>query len=167
RNMYEQGMIALTMQRFGKSDITGQIERSLLETAQQSDELGMYWSKNQLGYYWYQSPIETQSLLIELFTEAGDNAKAIDEMKIWLLRNKQTNDWKTTKATAAACYALLLHGSDGLLTTANTAISIGGKPLEELKPDLNADAGTGYIKATWTDHQIKPSLGKVTLKNNG
>src|SRR5471030_1748599 len=154
-------MIALTMQRFKKPDITAQIERSILETAQQSDDLGMYWAANRQGYFWYDSPIETQSLLIELFTEAGDNAKAVDEMKIWLLRNKQTNDWKTTKATAAACYALLLKGSNLLADTGRSVIKLDGKPLEQLKPDVKADAGTGYIKTAWADEQVKPALGKV------
>jgi uncharacterized protein YfaS (alpha-2-macroglobulin family) len=167
RNAYEEGMIALTMQRFNKSEVTGKIERSLLETAQQSDELGMYWAKNQLGYYWYESPIETQSLLIDLFTEAGDDAKAVDEMKIWLLRNKQTNNWQTTKATAAACYALLLKGSNLLADTGATSIKLNGKTLAELKPDVKTDAGTGYLKTTWVDEQIKPALGNVEIKNNG
>ena len=83
-------MIALTMQRYKKPVVCTQIERALLETAQQSDELGMYWAKNRQGYFWYESPVETQSLLIELFTEAGDNSKAVDEMKIWL-STQQTN----------------------------------------------------------------------------
>jgi len=101
-----------------------------------------------------------------LFTEAGDNTKAVDEMKIWLLRNKQTNDWKTTKATAAACYALLLKGSNILADTGKSVIKLGGKALDELKPDVKADAGTGYIKTSWVDEQIKPALGKVEIKNN-
>jgi hypothetical protein len=167
RNVYEQGVIALTMQRYNKPKVCAQIERSLLETAQQSDDLGMYWAKNQQGYFWYESPIETQSLLIELFTEAGGNTKAVDEMKIWLLRNKQTSDWKTTKATAAACYALLLKGNDLLADTGKSIIKLDDKPLEELKSDVKADAGTGYIKTSWADEQIKPGLGKVEIKNNG
>lgn len=166
RNVYEQGMIALTMQRYNKPAVTLQIERSLLETAQQSDDMGMYWAANHRGYFWYESPVETQSLLIELFTEAGDNTKAVDEMKIWLLRNKQTNNWKTTKATAAACYALLLKGSNLLADTGRSVISLGGQPLELLKPDVKTDAGTGYIKTSWADEQIKPNLGKVEIKNN-
>jgi len=167
RNVYEQGMIALTMQRYNKADVTAQIERSLLETAQQSDDMGMYWAKNRQGYFWYESPVETQSLLIELFTEAGGNTKAVDEMKIWLLRNKQTNDWRTTKATAAACYALLLKGNDVLADNGKSVIKLDGKSLEELKPEVKADAGTGYIKTSWVDEQIKPALGKVEIKNNG
>jgi len=163
RNVYEQAMIALTMLRNNRPLNAAAIIKSLKETAQHSDELGMYWPKNTTGYYWYQSPVEVQSLLIELFTEAGGNVRDIEEMKIWLLRNKQTNDWKTTKATAAACYALLMRGNNDLLTASNTVIKIGGQPLEVAQ----ADAGTGYSKTIWTDNQIKPSLGKVELKNNG
>jgi uncharacterized protein YfaS (alpha-2-macroglobulin family) len=165
QNVYEQGMIALTMLRNHKPDVAAAIIKSLLETAQRSDELGMYWAKNRSGYYWYQSPIETQSLLIELFTEAGNHDKDINNMKIWLLHNKQTNNWATTKATAAACYSLLLKGSDLLSENANTKIKLDGKPLDDLKPDIKSQAGTGYIKTTWTEEQIKQGLGKVELTN--
>jgi uncharacterized protein YfaS (alpha-2-macroglobulin family) len=167
QNTYEQGLIALTMLRNGKPLVSGAIIKSLKETAQQSTDMGMYWAKNTYGYFWYQSPIETQSLMIELFTEAGNNQKAVEEMKIWLLRSKQTSDWKTTKATAAACYALLLKQDDWLATGLTSQITLGGKPLEELKPDIKADAGTGYIKTSWADEQIKSDLGKVQIKNNG
>jgi uncharacterized protein YfaS (alpha-2-macroglobulin family) len=147
--------------------IANAIIKSLKETAQQSDNLGMYWGKNLQGYFWYQSPIETQCLLIELFTEAGGNEKAVEEMKIWLLRNKQTSDWQTTKATAAACYALLMKQDNWLSPDATSDIKLGGQALEELKPGIKADAGTGYIKTTWADEQIKPALGKLEIKNNG
>jgi uncharacterized protein YfaS (alpha-2-macroglobulin family) len=166
QGIYEQGMIALTLLRNKKADVAQMIIRSLLETAQQSDDMGMYWAKNQLGYYWYQSPVETQSLMIELFTEAGNQLKAIEEMKIWLLRNKQTGNWKTTKATAQACYALLMKG-DSLLTSTNAStIKLDGKMLTELKPDIKADKGTGYFKTGWVEEQIKPTLGKVEITNN-
>ena len=167
KGVYEQAMIALTMLRNKKADVAQNIIRSLNETAQHTDEMGMYWGKNQLGYYWYQSPIETQSLLIELFIEAGNNDKAVDEMRIWLLRNKQTNNWKTTKATAAACYALLLKGNDWLADSSAIEIKLNDRDLTTLKLDIKADAGTGYIKTTWVDEQVKPELGKVSIKNNG
>ncbi|WP_183577880.1 alpha-2-macroglobulin family protein [Mucilaginibacter sp. X5P1] len=167
QSIYEQGLIALTMQRNGKPLVAQAIIKSLKETAQQSDDLGMYWARNTYGYFWYQSPIETQSLMIELFTEAGNNQKSVEEMKIWLLRSKQTSDWKTTKATAAACYALLMKQEDWLSPNSTSTITLGDKPLEELKPDVKADAGTGYIKTSWADEQIKAAYGKVQIKNNG
>ncbi|QEC80228.1 alpha-2-macroglobulin family protein [Mucilaginibacter ginsenosidivorax] len=163
---FEKAMIALTLYRFDKKETAAEIMKSLLETAQQSDELGMYWAANKPGYYWYQSPVETQSLMIELFTEAGNNTKAVEEMKIWLLRNKQTNNWRTTKATAAACYALLIRGDNILTDTTSINISLNNKPLASLKPGIKAEAGTGYLKTTWVDEQVKPALGHVQVSNS-
>ena len=45
------------------------------------------------------------------------DAEAVEDCKVWLLKQKQTQDWKTTKATADAVYALLLRG-DNLLASA-------------------------------------------------
>ena len=98
--------------------IAEKILASLQENAITSEELGMYWKENTASWYWYQAPIETQALLIEAFSEiSGDIAKIVDELKVWLLKNKQTNRWKTTKATTEAVYALLLQGSDWLEVT--------------------------------------------------
>ncbi|HEX8377369.1 MAG TPA: alpha-2-macroglobulin family protein, partial [Pedobacter sp.] len=167
RSVYEQGLMAFVLKRNNQPETAKAIIRSLKETAQQSEELGMYWAKNQLGYYWYQSPIETQALMIELFSEVGNEQVSVEEMKIWLLRNKQTNNWRTTKATALACHALLLRGSNTLEASAETEISLGGQALAVLKPDIKSDAGTGYIKTTWSNEQIKPELANVRVQNTG
>jgi hypothetical protein len=73
----------------------------------------MYWIANKAGW-WYQAPIETQALLIEAFTEVSNNHKSVDDMKVWLLKNKQTKNWPTTKSTTEAVYALLMQGTDWL-----------------------------------------------------
>lgn len=164
--VYEQGMIALTLFRYHIKETTAAIVKSLLERARQSDELGMYWAENRAGYYWNQSPVEMQALMIELFTETASNPKAVEEMKIWLLRNKQTNNWGTTKATTAACYALLSKTEVLPVSTPAATITIDGRPLSLLKPDITEQAGSGYIKTSWVDGQIKPSLGKITIANH-
>ena len=167
QSIYEQGMIALTMLRSGNQQLAHNIIKSIKETAQRSEDMGMYWGKNVQGYFWYEAPIETQCQMIELFTEAGGNEKDVEEMKIWLLRSKQTSDWGTTKATAAACYALLMKQDDWLSPDNTSETKLGGKALTELKPDIKADAGTGYIKTSWTDEQVKQEMGKVEINNNG
>ncbi|WP_256010443.1 alpha-2-macroglobulin family protein [Desertivirga xinjiangensis] len=166
KSVYEQGLMAVVMHRNKDIENAKAVIRSLIERARQSDELGMYWPENKLGYYWYQSPIETQALLIEFFTETGASPKHIDEMKIWLLRNKQTTNWKTTKATALACYALLMRGDNWLASQSLPGISLGSKTLTDLKPGLKAEAGSGYIKTSWKERAIKTELGKVSLKND-
>ena len=41
-----------------------------------NEEMGMYWKEMTGGYYWYQAPIETQSLLIETFTEVTNDLQS-------------------------------------------------------------------------------------------
>ncbi|MDR3286399.1 MAG: hypothetical protein LBT27_03035, partial [Prevotellaceae bacterium] len=167
QGIYQQALIAIITHRFGKINIAQKIINSLKERAQTSEEMGMYWAENRCGYYWYQSPIETQSLLIEAFSEIGNNKNEVEEMKIWLLRNKQTNNWETTKATAEACYALLSQGENNLSDNALLQIKINEKPLEELKnEDLqNAETGTGYVKTTWHGDEIQNNFGKINVTN--
>ena len=104
-------MIALEAHRFGVEKLPQQILASIKERSILHEEFGMYWKDNIGGYYWYQAPIETQALLIEAFDEVNKDETAVEDMKVWLLKQKQTTDWKTTKATAEACYALLLKGN--------------------------------------------------------
>ncbi|RBQ02761.1 alpha-2-macroglobulin family protein [Pedobacter miscanthi] len=164
---YQLAQTALVLNRNGNSEEAKKIITLLNQTAQQNDELGMYWATNKAGWWWYQSPVETQSLLIEAYDEVAKDNKAVEEMKIWLLKNKQTNDWKTTKATTAACYALLMRGTDLLSESKAPEITIGGQKLEDLQqPDATKEAGTGYQKTTIPGTAVKPEMGKVVVKNN-
>ncbi|MDR1170954.1 MAG: hypothetical protein LBL24_00710 [Bacteroidales bacterium] len=165
-NVYEQAMIALIMYRFGKPDVAQSILRSLKERAQTGNDLGMYWADH-AGYFWNESPVETQAMLIEAFNEAGSDTRAVNEMKIWLLRNKQTTDWKTTKATSEAIYALLSTG-DELLGDKNEPldIRIGGKPLKKaVKEPLRPEAGTGYVNTSWTGNDVHKGLANLRITN--
>lgn len=162
---YAQGMIALALYRTGDKTIPNNIVKSLKENALFHDELGMYWKENIPGYYWYQAPIETHSLLLEVFNEIAKDKKLVDELRIWLLKQKQVQDWKTSKATAEACYALLLSGSDWTQTTAdNIEIKLGDIQFNPSKvPGLKVEAGTGYFKTSWKDKNVKPQMGNITV----
>ncbi|MDQ3047962.1 MAG: MG2 domain-containing protein [Bacteroidota bacterium] len=161
---YMQGMIALSLHRNEDKTTPKDIMKSLKENSLSSDEMGMYWKDNYAGYYWYQAPIEAQALLIEAFDEVTNDKKAVDDMKVWLLKSKQTQDWKTTKATTEAVYALLLRGTDWLSTESNVEISLGDMKIDPKKmPDLKVEAGTGYFKTSWSGSDIKPKMGEVTV----
>ncbi|MCE1165848.1 MAG: MG2 domain-containing protein [Bacteroidetes bacterium] len=161
---YSKGMIALALNRFGNKDVPMGIVKSLKENALYSEELGMYWKENVWGYYWYEAPIETQSLLIEVFDEVANDAKSVDDMKVWLLKQKQTQDWKTTKATVEAVYALILKGNDWLATDMLVDISLGSQKIDLSKEsDIKTQAGTGYFKTSWSWGDVKPEMGNVSV----
>lgn len=165
-SIYGQALAALVMERYGDKDVSAKIIAKLRSEAQRSDEMGMYWRDNRYGYFWYEAPVETQALLIEAFHEIADDTLSIEEMKVWLLRNKQTNDWKTTKATAEACYALLMTGGNLLEEDALLEVTIGGKPLAQAAVEpIKAEEGTGYVKTSWDETTVSSSLADVRVTN--
>ncbi len=165
-NKYMQGMIALALYRLYDAKTAKDIVKSIIENAVFNDEMGMYF-KEEWGWYWYQVPIETQALLIEAIDEITKDQDAVDLMKIWLLKQKQVQDWKTTKATAEACYALLLRGTNWLAETKMPEIKIGSEILNLVdNPEIHIESGTGYFKTSWKGDDIKPAMGSVTVTNN-
>ncbi len=166
-NEYMQSMISLTLSKNNEKSVAMDIIRSLKENSQYSEELGRYWKNNAGGYYWGLASIETQSILIEAFHDVAGDKQTVDEMQRWLLKNKQTNDWKTTKATAEACYALLLQGTDFLSQSAAADITLGNEKISPSSyPEIKAEAGTGYYKIAWSSNDIRKDMGDVKVVNN-
>jgi len=161
QNKYMQGMIALSLNRTGDVQTAKNIIASLKQNALISEEMGMYWKEVTGGYYWHQAPVETQSLLIESFMEVSNDKKAVEDMKTWLLKQKQTQNWRTTKATADACYALLLQGTDWLSNTPEVRIVLGDQTVKSA--DQPTESGTGYFKKRIEGKLVKPVMGDIQI----
>ena len=143
--------------------VAREILKSLKENAMKTDELGMYWAKNTAGWWWYERPIAVQTAMIEAFSEISNNKADADELKIWLLKNKQTQRWDTPISTVDAIYALLNYGSDWLISEGSTTVMLGNTIL---KPETT-EAGTGYFKEEIPVATLKPEMGKITVENKG
>jgi hypothetical protein len=165
QNKFMQGMIALSLFRTGDVQKAKDILASLKQNAIINEEQGMYWKDINAGYYWQQAPVETQSLLIEAFSEINKDTKTVNDLKTWLLKQKQTQNWKTTKATADACYALLLQGTDWLENTPSVKIIAGDKIIINSN-DANAEAGTGYLKKTIDGPFVNTTMGNISVSVN-
>jgi len=166
-NRYGQGMLALGLNRLKDKDTPAKVIKSLKEKALTSEEMGMWW-KDSYGYYWHEASTETHALMIELFDEVADDQKIVDDLKTWLLKQKQTQDWKTTKATAEACYALLLRGQNWLENEKLVEVTVGGELVNPFS-EANAgtvEAGTGYFKTSWKAKDVKPEMGNITVKKS-
>lgn len=168
RDLYSKGMIALVLQRNGKAVTATKVTKALKENSITSEELGMYWKSNTPSWYWYQAPVETQALMIEVFSEIEDDQETIDNLKVWLLKNKQTNQWPTTKATTEAVYALLLKGTDWLSVTEAVQVTVGNNVIDpSTMDDVKVEAGTGYFKTSWNTSEISESQATVTMQKKG
>ena len=162
QSKYMQGMTALALFRTNDLKTPAAILKSLKETGINNEELGMYWKEQSTGgWFWYQAPIETQALLIEVFQEAGKDQSTVDDLRTWLLKNKQTNNWKTTKATAEACYALLLQGSNWLTNEPLVKVKLGNLTVQST--DNKQEAGTGYFKKVVEGKNVTPQMGTIAV----
>jgi len=155
-----QGHLAIALKRFGDTDTPVAIMKSIKEYSVSSEELGMFWRDTELSWWWFRAPIETQALMIEAFDEVMGDAAAVEDCKVWLLKQKQTQDWKTTKATADAVYGLMLRGRNLLSSDALVEVSLGR---EAIKPE-KVEAGTGFYEKKFIRSEIKPSMGAITVK---
>ncbi|MEO6036556.1 MAG: alpha-2-macroglobulin family protein, partial [Verrucomicrobiota bacterium] len=159
-NRQSQGHLAIALNRFDDQKTARAIMASIKERSVNEEEMGMFWRDLEFSWWWFRAPIETQALMIEAFDEVMNDATAVEDAKVWLLKQKQTQDWKTTKATADAVYALLLRGGKNLASDALVEVSLAGQKIQPEK----VEAGTGFYEKRFTAGEIKPALGEITVK---
>jgi len=159
--LYEQALIGLAAHRDGTKDLPLLLTQSFKERTIVSEEKGMYWKSGE-SYYWYQAPIERQAMLIEYFEEVAKDRASVDKMRFWLLTQKQTTNWKTTKATTEACYALLLNGTSWLSSDPTLSVSVGNQKVDFPKSDINPT-----LTKVWNGTEVKAEQSKVTLSKQG
>jgi len=155
-----QAHLAIALKRFGDAETPAAIMKSIKEFSVTSEEMGMYWRDTERSWWWHRAPIETQAMMIEAFDEVMGDAQAVEDCRVWLLKQKQTQDWKTTKATADAVYGLLLRGTDMLSSNALVQVALGGQWIEP----QNVEAGTGFYEERFVRNEIEPAMGQITVK---
>lgn len=160
--LYGKAMTALVAFRNGKIKISNMILKSLRENALTSEESGMYWARNTADYFWNERPIAIQSAIIEAFSEISHDQKETDEMKIWLLKQKQSQRWDSPISTVEAVYALLHQGTDWLSNDKTVSVKIGNINIEPSQ----VEAGTGYFKVTIPKAELNSETGKVTVSKH-
>ncbi len=159
-NRQSQAHLALALKRFGDKETPGGIMASIKERSVSTEEMGMFWRDLELQQWWFHAPIETQAMMVEAFDEVANDPKAVEDCKVWLLKQKQTQDWKTTKATADAVYALMLRGDGLLKSDALVEMTVGNHLIVPEK----VEAGTGFYEQKFLRGEINPSLSAITLK---
>jgi hypothetical protein len=161
QSLYMQAMLALTLHRNNETATANAIVKSLKEKSLMSEEMGMYWKQFNNGYYWFEAPVEAQALMIEVFHEVAKDSKAVSDLQTWLLKQKQVQNWKTTIATAEACYALLLQGTSVLEQEMFVEIKAGNQTFSSATE--KTEAGSGYFKRSVGGSLVTNDMGKIQV----
>ena len=140
--IYGKALGAIILQQAGKVAEAKLFMQSLMEYSVVTDEMGRYFDTPKARYSWFSYKIPTEVAAMEAIQRITKDTKAIDEMKRWLLKQKQTQTWETPIATADAVYVLMATGtSDLLANTGGVEITLGKEVIR-----TPADDAIGYIK---------------------
>ena len=150
-----RAMLALTLQRRGKTADAQTIAKSLDNYSIGNASTGKYWRTQQGGGN--ASDIALSALMVEVYNEILNDKTASNDVLTWLLRNKRTNDWQTPVATADAVYALV-SASPTSLEPAQVTLKVGA---ETITPETQ-EAGTGYFQVVYNKNDIKPEMKTIT-----
>ncbi|WP_313100186.1 alpha-2-macroglobulin family protein [Epilithonimonas sp.] len=163
---------ALLFNNYGLKDISKKLMTYLKETSTQSETQGVYWKQNLNDWGWYSSKTVNHAGALEAFQKlTPQDENFIEEMKIWLITQKEVNSWGNSRGTAEVIFTILNSGKSWTSPeTKGSAIEMsqsdkaditwGGK---QLNPQTQA---TGYVKQTVTSDKLDKDLGTVVIKKD-
>ncbi len=166
--LYGQALAGIYFKYEGMDKEAELVYASFLDRAKKTTNLGTYWVENS-GYYWHQNKIGVQAMAISLFNNMDAPKSIMDELRLWLILNKETHAWETGVNTADAVYAILMSGADYLNNSEKPEIKVGNYQLveheTERKNEVQVDwiPGLGQINQKWIANEITPELGTVSI----
>ena len=162
--MSSKAQSAIILKAAGRITEANEFIASLKEHLVQTDEMGAYFAFHANPYSWGMLPVPAHVEVMEALRMAGGNDALVEEMKLWLLKQKQTTSWNSPVATADAVYALLCQGTNLLESRGDVRITLGGEILETVSPAKTTVPGLGYIKETFTKGSPELKAKSVTVE---
>ena len=157
-NFNQRSKGALVLYRTGNEKTAKLMIQSFKECAQKNEQIGMYWPKK---YFSFESHIATHANIMAAFAEIDQNQEMIDQLRVWLLTQKQTTMWENSASTADAIYALLMRGSDWFAEGKEVTLRFGNTPIST----EGGVAGTGFIQRRWNANEVTTDMRQLTVNN--
>lgn len=153
-----QSMMATLLWRNGRTSEAASIIATLEELLI-SEEGDVRRFRLPHGPYWHQAPVESHVAALEAFREVSPQNSAITGLENWLIQQKRTQSWVTTRATVSAVYALASSSRDLFRVEKSDAIRVLGQRLRDDK----RISGTGFISQTWRGNELPSRTSDVII----
>lgn len=153
-SMDTKAIAAIVLDKAGHKKEAQEFVASLKEHLTKTDEQGMFFAFNANPYAWGGMQMQAHVDVMEALELIGGNNDTVEEMKLWLLKQKQTQQWDSPVATADAVYALLMKGTNLLDNQGDVRIVIANEVLETVTPSKTTVPGLGYIKRSFTQKDV-------------
>lgn len=164
QTIYGKAISAIILNKAGKVAAAKEFMASLKEYAVETKDMGMYYDTKDAYYSWFNYKIPTQVAVIEAMEQVDKDMAAVEQLKLWLLKQKQTQSWDTPLSTVDAIYALLQRGTNLLDNQGDVRITLGKEVIETFSPAKTTVPGLGYVKETFTGKQLTPGMKEITVE---
>ncbi len=145
--------LALALFRAGRRDDARQVWASLMDAAKSDPDLGVFWAPEDRAWLWYNDTVEGHAFALRAAAEIAPNDPRRAGLAQWLLLNKHLNQWKSTRATAEALYALVHHlRSEGALGVRQAVrVQVAGEDRRFVSDPADPSAGRDRLVLTGDD----------------
>ena len=128
-SLARKAFFALTLQNNGKPNVARQITESIRQFSITTEQRGMYWDRIDGAWWRGRNQLAVTSVILQALQQVDNRTDEIDQIRKWILLNKQTNDWGGSSLASEAVYTILSTGSKWLTPGKTPAISIGNTPV--------------------------------------
>lgn len=155
-SVHGQAVIALILERYGYHKDAVQIVESLKENLVRPGS-HLAYNKEQ-GLFWYSSIHETQVVILNAIAEVTPGDGDIKAIRNWLITQKRTQAWRTSRTTSMAVYAIL--STSEIVKTDADVVKIG-------KQSEKTTIEKPYVSFSWSDKEVTKSAGEATIVKKG
>ena len=134
-NIADKVFTTITLDNFGKNSQAMTILESINQFSIYKPDTGRFWDNYQDVSGRYHSKISLTSLILQAYHKLAPQAIEIDQIRQWLLLEKQTSDWGNSSLASDAVFALLTTGSKWTNLKIAPEIKLDNKPLKINKLD--------------------------------
>lgn len=155
--IYGKSLAAIILKHDGRTEKSEEFMQSVMEYSVMTEQMGRYFDTPKAPYSWFSYKIPTEVAAMEASSRLMNDDKVVEQMKRWLLKQKQTQSWDTPIATVDAIYALLCSGKPALANDGAAQLIVG-------KETLHVPAGNalGYLKKPIEGEVMK--IKDITIK---
>ncbi|MCJ8155045.1 MG2 domain-containing protein [Chryseobacterium sp. SSA4.19] len=153
--------MALLINDYGLKEVSDKLMTYLKETSTDTKTQGIYWKQNLDDWGWFSSKVVNQAGALEAFSKLKPNDQEfIEDLKIWLITQKEVTSWGSSRGTAEVIFTILNSGKSWTGSESDKAnIVWGGK-------EVQAQA-TGYVKSSVKTDLVNKNLATVTITKPG
>lgn len=160
-DIQDKSVMATVMDAAGKKNEAKVLLQSVMEYMVSNEEMGSYFDTYKAGYSWCNYRIPAHVSAMEAIMRLGENKEALlDDMRLWLLKQKQVQVWDTPVSSVNAIYAFLADGGSRLDSTSVMTANVGSETI------TTPDDAIGQVSVSLCGEEIN-NVKAITVSRKG